>query len=61
MAIEAQQQVDCDASGTKKALPIDHMAGEGHMAEGEELFFTQLQGVMSRYAIDVLNDDRPRK
>lgn len=53
MTLEAQQQVDCDASGTRKARQMDPAADEAHMAEGEQIFFDQLHVVMTRYAHDL--------
>jgi len=59
MTMEAQQQVDCDASGTKKAMPLDHLVGGVHLTEGDQLFFELLQGVMERYVLDLLGDGAP--
>jgi hypothetical protein len=68
MTIEAQQEVEVevevDASGTKKGVQT---AGEGSLlatlsAEEELLFFSKLQAVMERSAMDMLDLDiaRPR-
>jgi len=59
MTIEAQQQMDCDASGTKK-MTVGGGIGEGLLLdpETEKLFFANLEGVMSRYAKDLLDDAR---
>jgi hypothetical protein len=65
MTMEARQQMDCDASGTRKAMHMahmehaDHMVASGRLAEGDEIFFVHLQGVMERYALDMLDEDIP--
>lgn len=53
MTLEAQQQLDCDASGTRKARQMDPVADEAYLAEGEQIFFDELQVVMTQYAQDL--------
>jgi hypothetical protein len=60
MTLEAQQQVDCDASGTKRVtqpnltgMQSNTTGAEETRAVGDEPFFAHLTGVMERYALDL--------